>query len=223
LAKRAPSIAVVDKRLSAAFGELQPPRVWDPLDELILTILSQNTSDANSGRAFDALRFRFATWDEVADAPTQEVADSIRSGGLANVKAPRIQAVLREIDRREGGFDLEWMRGASDDDVSTYLSSLPGVGPKTVACVLAFSLGRPAMPVDTHVHRVAGRLGLIPPNASAERAHDLLAGIVPADRRLHLHMALIKLGRETCRAQKPRCSGCPLSSVCPSSNAPVVG
>lgn len=205
----------VHRRLVASFGPLEPPRVWDPLEELILTVLSQNTSDTNSSRAFAALRERFGTWAEVADADVEEVIDSIRPGGLANTKAPRIQTILREIERREGGFDLSWMREAGDGRVNHYLASLPGVGPKTVACVLVFSLGRDALPVDTHVHRVAGRLGLIPPKATAEAAHRILRDEVPPKLRLDMHMGLIKLGRETCKAQKPRCPECPLLAVCP--------
>src|SRR5207249_12192328 len=134
---------------------------------------------------------------------------------LANVKAPRILSILHEIQVREGGLDLSWMHDAPDAKVREYLRSLPGVGPKTVAVVLAFSLGRPALPVDTHVHRVAGRLGLIPPKASAEASHGLLEKLVPPTLRIPLHVGLIRLGREICKAGRPRCEVCPLADLCP--------
>jgi endonuclease-3 len=194
---------------------LTPPRAWEPLEELILTILSQNTSDTNSGRAFEALRERYPTWQALAAARPQQVASVIRAGGLANTKAPRILAVLREIRRREDGFDLSWMHDAPDEEIDEYLSSLPGVGPKTVACVLAFSLGRPALPVDTHVHRVATRLGWIPPGMPAAKAHVALAELVPPRLRVAIHVGLIHLGREICKAGRPRCEECPLVDLCP--------
>lgn len=212
----APDPAEVLARLRERYGPFEPPRVWDPLDELVLTILSQNTSDTNSGRAFDSLRASFADWEAVMEAPVEAVVEAIRPGGLANTKAPRIQSVLREIAARQGGsFDLGWMRDASDEDCAGYLSSLPGVGPKTVACVLAFSLGRDVMPVDTHVHRVSTRLGLLRPRTSAEAAHRLLDDVIADGERVELHVAMIHLGRDTCRARGPRCGECALTDVCP--------
>jgi endonuclease-3 len=199
---------------------LTPPRRWEPLEELILTILSQNTSDVNSDRAYAALRERFPTWEAAASARPAQVIAAIRPGGLANVKAPRILAVLREIRRRESGFDLSWMHRATDREVEEYLSSLPGVGPKTVACVLAFSLGRPALPVDTHVHRVATRLGIIPPGMPATKAHGALAEAVPPRLRVSMHVALIHHGRTLCKAGRPLCEDCPLRDLCPT--APTV-
>ena len=187
----------------------------DPLEELILTVLSQHTSDTNAERAFALLRAAFPTWDEVVDAPTLAVADTIRSGGLANTKAPRIQAILREIVDREGRYDLSWMQDAEDDDIRRYLTSLPGVGPKTAAVVLAFSLGRSALAVDTHVHRVATRLGLIPLKTSPAKADRLLHDLVPVAVRVELHVGLITLGREICKAGRPRCEECPLNDICP--------
>ena len=185
------------------------------MEELILTVLSQHTSDVNAERAFRSLRHRFPTWEEIVRARTTSVADAIRSGGLANTKAPRIQAILREVAEREGGFDLSWTRDADDQTIRDYLSSLPGVGPKTVAVVLAFALGRSAMPVDTHVHRVTTRLGLIPPKTSAAKADRLLDELVPAPIRVELHVGFITLGREICKAPTPRCGVCPLSDLCP--------
>ncbi len=213
------AVRTIHARLRKRYGELEPPRVWDPLEELILTVLSQNTSDTNSGRAFEALRKRFPSWDGLARARAGDVADAIRPGGLANVKAPRILGILREIEERQGDLSLDWMRGASDEDARDYLASLPGVGPKTVACVLAFSLGRAVIPVDTHVHRVAGRLGLLPPKATAEAAHAILAELIPPGLRLEMHVGLIRLGRDLCRAGRPMCADCPLNDICPAAPA----
>jgi endonuclease-3 len=208
-------IRAILNRLRTRFGDLEPPRRADPLEELILTVLSQHTSDLNAGRAFDLLRAAFPTWDRVVDAPTSAVADSIRSGGLADTKAPRIQAILREVHERDGRYDLSGLREASDADARAYLTSLPGVGPKTAAVVLSFALGRDAIPVDTHVHRVSKRLGLVPATASAERAGRALHELVPDGLRTPLHVALIRLGREICKAPIPRCRECPLKDLCP--------
>jgi len=182
---------------------------------LVLTVLSQHTSDVNAERAFASLKAAYPTWDKVVRARPGSVANAIRSGGLANTKAPRIQQILREIKRREGGYDLSWMRDASDERIREYLVSLPGVGPKTAAVVLAFSLGRAAIPVDTHVHRVTKRLGLVPPRASAEVADRLLHQLVPPMLRVPLHVGLIRLGREICKAPRPLCTQCPLNDICP--------
>lgn len=213
------AIREIHRRLRGAFGPLDPGRRLDPVEELVLTILSQNTSDVNSGRAYEALRKRYRTWEALAGTREGDVADAIRPGGLANVKAPRILAVLREIREREGAIDLSWLDDASDEEVETYLTSLPGVGPKTAACVLAFSLGRPALPVDTHVHRVGTRLGLLPPATTAAQAHRILRELVPANLRVPMHVGMIRLGREICRAGRPSCEVCPLNDVCPT--APV--
>ena len=210
-------IRAIYRRLDTYFGgELAPPRAADPLDELILTVLSQHTSDLNAERAFADLQRVFpGGWQQVVDAPTVRVADAIRSGGLANSKAPRIQAILREVRDREGSFDLSSLRAMSDDDARKYLIGLPGIGPKTAAVVLSFALGRDAMPVDTHVHRVTKRLGLIPPKATAERADRILHELVPDGMRTPLHVAFIRLGREICKAPTPRCRQCPLKDLCP--------
>jgi endonuclease-3 len=202
-------------RLEKRWGVLAPPRRVDPLDELILTVLSQHTSDLNAERAFAQLRGVYPTWSEVMAAPTPAVADAIRSGGLAETKAPRIQSILRAVDDREGRLDLSRLRDVSDGDARAYLTSLPGVGPKTAAVVLSFALGRDAIPVDTHVHRVSKRLGLIPTNASAEKADRLLHDLVPDGLRTPLHVALIRLGREICKAPTPLCRQCPLKDLCP--------
>jgi endonuclease-3 len=202
-------------RLRKRYGELLPPRRSDPLEELVLTVLSQHTSDVNAERAFESLRTAFPTWEDLVRASTRAVAGAIRSGGLADTKAPRIQAILREVAERRDAFDLSFLAGLSDDEARAELMSLPGVGPKTAAVVLSFSLGRDAMPVDTHVHRVTRRLGLVPQNASAERADRLLHELVPEGLRTPLHVALIRLGREICKAPIPRCRVCPLNDICP--------
>jgi endonuclease-3 len=197
------------------YGPLEPPRRTDPLDELILTVQSQHTSDLNAERAFAALRAAFPTWDDVVNARSERVADVIRSGGLANTKAVRIQQILREIREREGRYDLSFLSGRPDDEVREYLMSLPGVGPKTAAVVMSFSLGRATIAVDTHVHRVSGRLGLIPPKTSADKAHRLLEDLVPPELRTSMHVGLIRLGRDICKAGRPRCEECPLVDLCP--------
>jgi endonuclease-3 len=208
------------RRLRARFGPLQPPQRLDPLEELILTVLSQNTSDVNRDRAYQAMRERFPTWEATAAAGERELATAIRPGGLSNVKAPRILAILRQIQEREGGsLDLSWMRRAPSNRVRDYLMSLPGVGPKTAACVLAFSLGRPALPVDTHVYRVARRLGFVGPGIDAARAHVVMEEAVPAPLRVRMHVGLIRLGRQICRAGRPACEVCPLKDLCPTAPA----
>ena len=179
-----------------------------------MTVLSQATSDVNSERAFGGLTDRFSSWEEVLDAPTGEVADAIRSGGIADVKARRIQQILAEIERREGAVSLARLEKISDEDVVSYLCSLPGVGVKTASCVLLFSLGRAAFPVDTHVLRVASRLGLIDERAIAQAAHRLLEPAVPPELRYEFHMQLIRHGRTVCTARRPRCSACVLFDLC---------
>lgn len=208
-----PTLAL--RRLRKAYGPLEFPQRRDPLDELILTILSQNTSDVNRDRAWASLRARFPAWEDVAAAPVGDVEDAIRVGGLAATKAPRIQAVLHAIERERGAIDLGFLRAAGDEEAEAFLAGLPGVGPKTVACVLAFSLGRDELPVDTHVHRVARRVGWIGPREDAVRAHRTLREIVRPSDRLPLHVALITHGRRTCTAQRPACERCVLADRCP--------
>jgi len=208
-------------RLDDAYGVPEWRPHHDATSELVLTILSQNTSDANSGRAFVRLLEAFPTWDAVMDAPLPNLIAAIQPGGLAPTKAPRIQAALRDIKTRSGGFDLSFLGDLPLEDARAWLRGIHGVGPKTVACVLMFALGRPAMPVDTHVFRVSTRLGLIPTRAgraamTAEKAHDLLEALVPPDDFYAFHIGLIKHGRRTCGAQRPRCADCVLADICPS-------
>lgn len=205
----------VARRLARAYGAPPPPRRLPPLDELVLTILSQNTNDVNRDRAYADLRRRFADWDEVADAPVGAIAHAIKKGGLAPTKAPRIKKVLRSI--RSGGVPLDdrALRGLEDAALWEQLVDLPGVGPKTAACVLLFSLDRPFFPVDTHVHRVGVRLGLVPPRADPVVAQALLQRAVPDELVYDLHMLLIRHGRHVCVARRPICSECVLRDICP--------
>jgi len=185
------------------------------MSELVLTILSQNTSDTNSGRAFMRLRSRFKTWEELMAAPPDEIVPEIQPGGLARIKAPRIKGILEEIWSRLGSFNLSLLEEMPMNEAKAWLRSLPGVGPKTAACVLMFALGRPALPVDTHVHRVAQRLGLVAAKAGAAEAHDVLEAVLEPDDVYPFHISLIKHGRRLCRAQRPLCERCPLLAGCP--------
>lgn len=163
------------------------------------------------------MRARFPTWEALADAPEEALEQAIRTGGLSKIKARRILSILDEIRDREGGsFDLSWMEGAPSKRVGAYLLSLPGVGPKTVACVLAFSLGRPALPIDTHVYRVSLRLGFFGPETDAVRAHGVMENLVPPRLRVPMHVGMIRHGRAICRAGRPACEVCPLQDLCPS-------
>lgn len=219
-----PNIARIPEiiaRLDEAYGLPAWRPSHDPVSELVLTILSQNTSDVNSGRAFARLLERFDSWDAVAAAPLGELIEAIAPGGLAPTKAPRIQGALRDVRARTGGFDLAFLAEMPVEEARGWLTSIHGVGPKTASCVLMFSLGRPAMPVDTHVFRVAMRLGLIPARAgkaamTAEKAHLLLEAVVPPEDFYAFHIGLIKHGRRTCVAQRPRCPSCVLRDLCPS-------
>ena len=186
----------------------------DPVATLVNTILSQNTNDVNRDSAFSRLRERFATWEAVRDAPAEELVEAIRPAGLAPTKAPRIQGALRRISDREGEITLDFLRERSAEEARAWLTELPGVGPKTAAIVLCFALGRPAFPVDTHVHRVCGRLGLLLKGTSREKAHDVLEEIVPEAIYYPLHLNLIAHGRAICHARKPACERCVLRDDC---------
>jgi endonuclease-3 len=204
----------VHQRLLDFYGE---PRWRNPLpavDELVSTILSQNTNDVNRDRAFDALRGRFPAWEQVRDAEAAAVVEAIRPAGLANQKGPRIQQVLREITQERGCLDLSFLKDLPLEDARSWLLKFKGVGPKTAAIVLCFSLGRPAFPVDTHIYRVSGRLGLRPEGMSVEDAHPHLESLFPPESYYAAHLNLIRLGREVCAARKPACSRCPLQTVC---------
>jgi endonuclease-3 len=204
---------VVCQELSGLYGE----PIWHPqqppMEVLVSAILSQNTNDANRDVAFDRLRSRYGTWEAVRDAPTAEVVEAIRPAGLANQKGPRIQNALRALDHG-GSPSLDLIASMPLEQAREWLMALPGVGPKTAAIVLLFGLGRPAFPVDTHVHRVTRRLGLIPPGTSAEKAHVVLEQAVRPEHYYAFHLNLIRHGRRVCRARRPRCQECHLRSHC---------
>lgn len=204
-------------RLGALYGEPAAAPHGDGVAELVLTVLSQNTADTNSGRAFVQLLRAFPSWDAVADAPPEAVVAAIQPGGLAAQKAPRIQAILRTVRAERGDWDLDFLRALPLEEARSWLRALPGVGPKTAACVLLFALGLPAMPVDTHVERVAKRLALIAERLTAEQAHAALEQLVAPASYYRFHMLLIKHGRRLCKAQRPLCASCPLEPDCPSS------
>jgi len=203
-------VRAIRDRLRELYGRPANDPHEDPVHELVLTILSQNTNDTNRDRAYALLRERFSSWAEVRDAPAEEVIEAIRPGGLAQSKGPRIQEVLRRLD----GDDLAWLARAPRDEAIGFLTGLPGVGRKTAACVLIFSFDRPEIPVDTHVYRVGGRLGLFPTRASFEAAHDEMLRITDSGDAYELHMNLIRHGREVCRPA-PRCEACALRRMCP--------
>jgi endonuclease-3 len=210
-----PPVLQINERLTVFYGEPEPRPDQDPLSELIQTVLSQNTADVNSDRAYASLMERFGSdWEAVRTAPTSEIADAIRIGGLAEIKAARIKAILEEIESRLGELDLTFLRSIPLDEGRAFLRSLGGVGPKTAACVLLFSCGKPALPVDTHVHRVSQRLGLVSPKATAEQAHALLEAMIPPEEVYRFHMNLIRHGRQICKAQRPRCYECPVADLC---------
>lgn len=208
------TISEILRLLEIEYGACHWQPDGDPLSVLVKTILSQNTSDTNSRRAFEGLLSDFGTWEAVADASPGEVAASIRSGGLAEVKARRIKLVLQQL-KEQGCFDLSFLSSLALEEAKTWLMQLPGVGPKTAGCVLLFSLGKPALPVDTHVYRVAWRLSLINSKTSPEKAHTILEGLVPSQHIYPFHVHMIEHGRRVCRAQRPLCHQCVLARGCP--------
>jgi endonuclease-3 len=204
----------VYSNLLEAFGEPTWRNPLPPLDELVSTILSQNTNDINRDRAFTALRLRFPTWEAVRDAKRSDVIDAIRTAGLANQKGPRIQNVLREITDERGNLDLSFLADMPLEEARAWLTKFHGVGPKTAAIVLQFSLGRPAFPVDTHIYRVTGRIGLRPMKMSVEQAHAFLERLFPPQTYYAGHLNLIRLGRQICHPRKPDCPDCPVVKLC---------
>jgi endonuclease III len=208
-------MARVLDRLADDYGLPDPRRARTVVDCLIATILSQNTSRANSTAGFDRLKRRFDSWDAVADAAPGPIAAAIEVSGLSKIKAPRIRKILRSIRDQRGAIDLEFLSNLSPPEARDYLLGFGGIGPKTAYCVLLFGLGMDVFPVDTHIHRIARRLGWIDAKASAEKAHDLLAPHVPPGRGFDLHVLLIQHGRVTCKARNPRCGLCCLRDLCP--------
>lgn len=204
----------VSRRLVARFGNPTWRRHHPPVDELVDCILSQSTSDANRDKGFAMLKAAFPTWQAVRDAAPELVIAAIRPAGLANQKGPRIQEALRFITRERGEISLDFLSEMEPQSAKAWLTQINGVGPKTAAIVLCFALGMPAFPVDTHVHRVTVRLGLIGPRVSADQAHDILEKIVPREDYYAGHLNIIAHGRTICQARRPRCEVCPLTDLC---------
>ena len=211
---------VTPRDVMSLLGEEYGPMEWqpryDPASELVYTILSQHTSDVNSERAFRSLMATFGSLEAIAAADVADIEDAIRSGGLARTKAPRIKAILNEVMRKVGSYDLTFLAEMPLDNAKAWLKELDGVGPKTAAIILCFSLGLPAMPVDTHIYRVSRRLGFIGPKVSAEQAHDILEPMVDPEDVFAFHLYLINHGRQVCKARRPRCGDCVLAWGCPS-------
>ena len=204
----------IHERLLEFYGEPIWRNPLPAIDELVSTILSQNTNDINRDRAFNSLRATFGTWEEVRDAKTQDVIEAIRPAGLANQKGPRIQQVLRSITEERGSLDLSFLEDLSVDEARAWLTKFNGVGPKTAAIVLCFSLNKPAFPVDTHIYRVTGRIGLRPEKMTVEQTHPHLESLFPPETYYAAHLNIIRLGREICQARRPRCEVCPIIKLC---------
>jgi endonuclease III len=204
----------VHQRLLEYYGYPEWRNPLPPLDELISTILSQNTNDNNRDKAFDTLRASFPTWEAVRDASLTDVQDAVRTAGLANQKGARIQDVLREITAERGELSLDFLKDYPTQEAYDWLVKFKGVGPKTASIVLQFSLGKPAFPVDTHIYRVSGRIGLRPEKMNAEQAHPHLASLFSPKTYYAAHLNFIRLGREICGARNPRCPICPLQAIC---------
>ncbi|HNC90788.1 MAG TPA: endonuclease III [Anaerolineales bacterium] len=205
---------LIHQTLLTAFGEPIWRNPLPAIDELVSTILSQNTNDINRDRAFDALRAKFPTWESVRDANAEDVIAAIKPAGLANQKGPRIQQVLRAITEERGSLNLDFLAGLPIEEARSWLTKFNGVGPKTAAIVLCFSLNMPAFPVDTHVYRVTGRIGLRPEKMTVEQAHPHLESVLPPETYYAAHLNIIRLGREICHARKPNCPQCPIVKLC---------
>ncbi len=212
-------VVAIRDRLREVYGVPIMAPHEQPLDELILTVLSQSTNDRNRDVAYERLRERFPSWEAVLHAPNAEVEEAIRPGGISKVKSKRIQDILAAIDAHEHGLDLSWLREASVEGGQAYLCSLPGVGRKTAACVLLFAYGLHDVPVDTHVSRVGMRLRLLRPGAPFEELHDAMLALTAPGEELELHVNLLRHGRRTCHARRPDCPTCVLRRMCPSRRA----
>ena len=211
----------IHRTLLDAFGEPIWRNPLPAIDELVSTILSQNTNDLNRDRAFNSLRAKFPTWEAVRDAKEEDVIHAIRPAGLANQKGPRMQQVLRAITAERGSLNLDFLAGLPIEEARAWLTKFNGVGPKTAAIVLCFSLNLPAFPVDTHIYRVSGRLGLRPDKMTAEQTHLHLESIFPPETYYAAHLNIIRLGREVCKARKPLCPRCPINKLCESKDKTV--
>jgi len=208
-------IRTVIARLERAYGVPLWNPTHDPLAELIATILSQNTSDVNSDRAYAALRTTYPTWEEVLGADPDDLATTIRGGGLATLKSRRIQAILQAVKARHGNLSLDFLEELPMPAARALLADFAGVGPKTIACVLLFACGQPTFPVDTHIFRVMTRLGFLPAGCTAEKAHAVLEPLIPKQKVYNAHVNLIRHGRTVCKAQRPDCQHCCLRALCP--------
>jgi len=202
------------QRLRDTYGPREWPGRRDPVDVLVGTILSQNTSGANSSAGFRRLKEKFPDWDAAAHARTAAIERCIRVSGLSRIKAPRIRAILRRVRQDRGRIELDFLADMPPQAACDALLAFDGVGPKTALCVLLFALGMPVFPVDTHIHRIARRLGVLSDGVPAERAHEVLTPLVDPPDRYAMHVLLIAHGRAVCRARSPRCTECPLRSVC---------
>lgn len=214
LALRRRQYAQIAELLEDLYGYPTWRQHLSPVDELVSTILSQSTTDSNRDRAFGALKAHFSSWEAVRDAPVEEVIETIRPAGLANQKGPRIQEALHTITRERSELSLDFLADLDVEAGKAWLTRLNGIGPKTAAIILLFAFNKPAFPVDTHIHRVTGRLGLIGPKTSAERAHVELEAIIPPEDYYAGHLNIIRHGREVCQARRPRCEDCPLTAFC---------
>jgi endonuclease III len=209
------NIAIVDSRLKEIYGTPhRRDRASDPVGQLIGTILSQATTDVQTARSYENLRCRFPTWEQVRDAPASAIAKEIRASGLSDQKAPRIKAALQHITRARGRIELNFLKDMPAQEAKKWLMQIAGVGPKTASIVLLFTFQKRLFPVDTHIHRIAGRLGWAPQNASAEKTHEILEPLIPDRIHYRLHINLIRLGREICIARTPCCEICPLTDLC---------
>jgi endonuclease-3 len=213
-AQPARHIRAVDDALADAYGDPLWEPDGDPLGGLIATILSQNTSDVNSDRAYVRLRARFPTWEAVLHAAQDQLADAIRSGGLAQIKAARILEALATLHQRYGRLDLDWLSDLPVPEARAVLTGLHGVGAKTASCVLLFNLGKPAFPVDTHVHRLSRRIGFAGPKMSPAAVQDLVEASIAPERTYPLHVNLIRHGRQVCKALRPQCGSCQIRRLC---------
>jgi endonuclease III len=216
LRPRAARVGAIRERLRTVYGVPAWPPHGQPLDELVLTVLSQSTNDRNRDVAYERLRERFPTWEEVRDAPVEEVEEAIRPGGISHVKSRRIERILEALPE---DLDLSFLRDIPIEEARPYLCELPGVGRKTAACVLLFSYGLRDVPVDTHVGRVATRLALLRPGAGSDEQHEEMTALTPPGAELELHINLLRHGRRTCHAPRPACRECALRRMCPSRQA----
>jgi endonuclease-3 len=216
---RARRVKAIRDRLRLVYGIPLAQPHGHPIAELILTVLSQSTNDRNRDVAYAALRERFPTWEQVRDAPVYELEEAIRPGGISKIKSARIKNILRSISETSPeGLSLDWLADRSIGEAQAYLTSLPGVGRKTAACVLLFAFGMRDVPVDTHVSRVGTRLGLLPTGATFDEQHDVMLAITQPGEELEFHLNLLRHGRRTCYARRPNCPGCALRRMCPSAD-----